>query len=190
MGRNDSPLGCWCPALAYEYFYMEEIGEHASVHWKQGKYQLWANWFMDPNSERGSQMLRATPPPTIVLSVLITRPWSTHQKRLLHALTHWGRVMHICVNKLTISGSVNGLAPGWHPAIIWTNTGILLIWTLGANFSENLREIHIFSFKKMHLKMSARWRQFCLGLNMLNIDRVVQKFCWILAAVSRATQAH
>ena len=26
-------------------------------------------------------------------------------------LTHWGRVMHICVNKLTIIGSDNGLLP-------------------------------------------------------------------------------
>ena len=31
-------------------------------------------------------------------------------------------------------------------------------------------EIHTFSFKKMHLKMlSAKWRQFCLGLNMLKL---------------------
>ena len=54
-------------------------------------------------------------------------------------------------------------------AIIWTNAGILLIRTLGTNFSEILSEIHAFSFKKMHLKMSsAKWRPFCLGLNVLN----------------------
>ena len=34
---------------------------------------------------------------------------------------------HICVNKITIIGSDNGLAPCQHQAIIWTNTGILLI---------------------------------------------------------------
>ena len=28
------------------------------------------------------------------------------------SLTHWGRVTHICVNKLTIIGSDNGLSPG------------------------------------------------------------------------------
>ena len=34
--------------------------------------------------------------------------------------------------------------------------------------SEFLSEIHTFSFKKMHLQMSsAKWRQFCLGLNVL-----------------------
>ena len=42
-------------------------------------------------------------------------------------ITHWGRVMHICVNKLIIIGSDNGLSPGRRQAIIWTNAGILLI---------------------------------------------------------------
>ena len=84
------------------------------------------------------------------------------------SLTHWGRVTHICVSKLTIFGSDNGLSPEWHQANIWTNAGILLIGTLGTNFSEILSEIHAFSFKKMHLKTSsAKRRPFCLGLNML-----------------------
>ena len=43
-------------------------------------------------------------------------------------LTHWGRVMHICIGKLTIIGSDNGLSPGRRQAIIWTNAGILLIY--------------------------------------------------------------
>ena len=73
-------------------------------------------------------------------------------------LTHWGRVTHIRVGKLTIIGSDNGLSPGRRQAIIWTNAGILLI---GTNFSELLIEIYTFSFKKMHLKMSsAKWRLF------------------------------
>ena len=38
----------------------------------------------------------------------------------------------------TIIGSNNGLSPGRRQAIIWTNAGILLIRTLGANFSEIL----------------------------------------------------
>ena len=42
-------------------------------------------------------------------------------------LTHWGRVTHICISKLTIIGSDNGLSPGRRQAIIWTNAGILLI---------------------------------------------------------------
>ena len=63
-------------------------------------------------------------------------------------LTHWGRVTHICINKLTIVGSNNGLSPDRCQAIIWNNAGILLIRTLGTNFSEILSAIHIFSFKK------------------------------------------
>ena len=86
------------------------------------------------------------------------------------SLTHWGWVTHICVSKLTIIGSDNGLSPGRRQAIIWTNAGILLIRTIGTNFSEISSEIHAFSFKKMQLKMSsAKWRPFCLGLNVLKI---------------------
>ena len=82
--------------------------------------------------------------------------------------THWGWVKHICVSKQTIIGSDNGLSPGRHRAIMWTNDGILLIPAYGTNFSEIISEIHTFSFKKMRLKTSsAKWRPFCLGLNML-----------------------
>ena len=88
--------------------------------------------------------------------------------RQSRTLTHWGRVTHICVSKLSIIGSDNGLSPGRRQAIIWTNDGILLIRTLGTNFSEILSKIHSFSFKEMHLKMSSgKWRPFCLGLNVL-----------------------
>ena len=83
-------------------------------------------------------------------------------------LPHWGRVTHICVSKLTIIGSDNGLSPGRRQAIIWTNAGILLIGPSGTNFSEISIKIHIFSFKKMQLKMSSgKWQPFCLGLNVL-----------------------
>ena len=83
-------------------------------------------------------------------------------------LTHWGRVTHIRVSKLTIIGSDNALSPGRRQAIIWTSAGILFIGSLGTNFSEILIGIQTFSFKKMLLKMSsAKWRPFCLGLNVL-----------------------
>ena len=83
-------------------------------------------------------------------------------------LTHWGRVTHICVSKLIIIGSDNGLSPGRRQAIIWTNAGILLIGPFGTNFSEISIEIHTFPFKKMHLNMSAKWRLFRLGLDELS----------------------
>ena len=83
-------------------------------------------------------------------------------------LTHWGRVTHMCVNKITVIGWDNGLSPGRRQAIISTNDGILLIRTLGTNFSVILSEIHSFSFEKTHLKMSsAKWRLSRLGLNEL-----------------------
>ena len=88
---------------------------------------------------------------------------------LLNALlTHWGRATHICVGRLTIIGSDNGLSPGRRQAIIWTNAGILLIGPLGTNFSELLIECQAFSLKKIRLKMSsAKYCPIRLGLNVL-----------------------
>ena len=53
-------------------------------------------------------------------------------------LSHRDRVTQICVSKFTIIDSDNGLSPIWCQAIIWTNAGIMLIRTLGTNFSEIL----------------------------------------------------
>ena len=87
---------------------------------------------------------------------------------------------HICVNKLTIIGSDNGLSPDWR-----TNVGILLIGPLGINFNKIWFEIRTFSFKKIHLKMSSgKWQPFCLGLNVLillivhsrYVERVANRF--------------
>ena len=76
---------------------------------------------------------------------------------------------HICVGNLVIIGSDNGLSPGRRQAIIWTNAGILFIGPLETNLSEILIEILTFAFKKMRLKVSsAKWRPFCLGLNVLS----------------------
>ena len=44
--------------------------------------------------------------------------------------------MNLCISKLTIIGSDNGLLPGQQQAIIWTNDGILLIGPLVTNFSD------------------------------------------------------
>ena len=83
-------------------------------------------------------------------------------------LTHSGRVTHICVSKLTIIGSDNGLSPGRRQAIIWTNAGILLIGTLGTDVSEILVKTCTFSLKKMLFKMlSGKRRPSCLSLNVL-----------------------
>ena len=89
------------------------------------------------------------------------------------SLTHWDRVAHICVSKLTVIGSDNGLSPGRRQVIIGTNAGIVLIGPLGRNFNEILIEIHTFSFNKTQSKMSSAKRPpFCLGLNVLSIQRL------------------
>ena len=61
---------------------------------------------------------------------------------------------HICVSTIIIIGSDNGLSPGRHQAIIWTNAGILLTGPLETNFNEILIGIQIFSFNKMLPKIS------------------------------------
>ena len=97
-------------------------------------------------------------------------------------LTHWGRVMHICISNLTIIGPDNGLLPGWRQTITWTNAWILLIGPCRTNVSEILICIQTFSFKKMQFKMpSVKWCLFCLGLNVL--DKVLTALwqsvlCW------------
>ena len=88
--------------------------------------------------------------------------------RTLHSLTHWGRMTHICVSKLTIIGSDNGLSPDRRQAIFSTHDGVLLVGPLGTYFSEIFIVILIFSFIKMCSKVSsAKWQPFCLGLNVL-----------------------
>ena len=87
--------------------------------------------------------------------------WRIYASLDLNELTHWGRVTHICVSKLTIFGSDNGLAPA--------------NWTLQTNFSEIVIEIYTFSFKKMHVKMSfGKWRPSCPELNVLIILMATQ----------------
>ena len=77
---------------------------------------------------------------------------------------------HICVGKLTIIGSDNGLSPDRRQAIFGTNAGILLTGPLATNFNEVLSEIYPVSFKKMHLKMSSgKCWIFCLDPNVLII---------------------
>ena len=79
-----------------------------------------------------------------------------HLAKTKPGLTYWGRVTHICVSKLTIIGSDNGLSPDRCQAIIWTKAAIVLIGPLGTNFSEILIEILSFSFKKCVWKCRLR----------------------------------
>ena len=88
-------------------------------------------------------------------------------------LTHWSRVTHICVGNLTIIGSDNGLSPGRRQTSIRTNAVILLIRTLGTNFSEIWSEIHVFS-----LKENAFESVVCEIASILSRPQCVNLFLW------------
>ena len=109
----------------------------------------------------------------LFVRLLFVYTWSVpilYQWVCYFLLSHWGPATHVCVSKLTTIASDNGLSPGRRQAIIWNNAGILSIGLLGTNFSDILIEILTYSFKKMRLKVSsAKWRPFCLDLNVLFI---------------------
>ena len=101
---------------------------------------------------------------------------------LKNCLTHWGRVTHICVGKLIIIGSDNGLSPDRRQVIIWTNARLLSIGPLRTYFNENLIKIQQFSLKKMPVKTSsAKWRPSCLGLNVLRNASMFYSDCQSLS---------
>ena len=108
------------------------------VNWGRWK-QIWEKYKYFPLKE-------------ISLKMSSPKWWPFHHS--LNVLTHWGRVAHICISKLSI---------------IVSDNGTLLIGPLGTNFNEILIEkfIHFHSLK-IHLKISSgKWRPFCLGLNVL-----------------------
>ena len=118
---------------------------------------MWLSWMSHHNNRNLPKWIRS-------IEYVLKR---TNLSCRLTPLTHWGRVTHICVSKLGTIGSGNSLSPGRRQAVIWINTAILFSGPLEMNFSEKLKGI-IFSFKKMHLKMSSgNWRPFCFGLNVL-----------------------
>ena len=97
-------------------------------------------------------------------------PWKTIAYLFYATLTHWGRVTHICVSKLTIIGSDNGLSPGLLQAIIWTNAEILFIgpleklqWNLNQNSYVFIQENVI---ERVDCEMAAilsgpQWVKLC-----------------------------
>ena len=52
-------------------------------------------------------------------------------------IIHESRVTHICVSKLYIIGSDNGVSPGRRHDITWNSAGILSTGKLETKFSEN-----------------------------------------------------
>ena len=103
-----------------------------------------------------------------------------------YTVTHWGRVTHTCVGKLTHIGSDNGLSPGWRQAIIWPNAGILLNGHMETNFSERLIQIQTFSLTKIRLTRPTLERWATLGHlrsikpNMINTFANLSQTCQLL----------
>ena len=83
------------------------------------------------------------------------------------ALTHWGRVTHICVSKLTIICRCQ--------VITWNNAGIMLF----RNFCEILSEIHSSSFKNMHLKCLLQNGVYFASASMSWLVVVVMHVCFL-----------
>ena len=87
-------------------------------------------------------------------------------------------LMYICVtrpqwvNKRSHWWFPTNLSEIFHPEhlklILQTHYISFVNWTLRKKLQWNLNRNSSISFKKMHLKMSsAKWRPFCLGLNVL-----------------------
>ena len=89
-------------------------------------------------------------------------------------LTHWGRVTHICVNKLTIIDSDNGLSPSRRQAIIWTYDDSWPISSYKEQYSVNFNpKSNIFiqenAFESVVWKMAAILsRPQCVNLRQLS----------------------
>ena len=78
----------------------------------------------------------------------------------LEGLTYWGRVTHICVSKLTIIRSDNGMMPSHY----MNQCCIIVNWTLRNKLQWNLnRNSYIF----IRLEMAA----ICLGLSVFNLNK-------------------
>ena len=96
-------------------------------------------------------------------------------------------VSHMPVNSLrpsdtyasvnqTIIGWDNGLSPGQHQAITWTNAVILPIGALGRNFNEILMEIQIIRCVwKCHLLTLKHWEMHGCVVSTVATDALVLK---------------
>ena len=82
---------------------------------------------------------------------------------------------HICVSKINIIGSDNGLSPGRRQAIIWTNAGILLIGPCGNKFLEILIQEN--AFQNVVWKMAA----------ILSRPQCVDGYSWLSSFYQIAT---
>ena len=94
------------------------------------------------------------------------------RKFFVSLLTHWGRVTHICVSKLTIIGSDNGLSPSHYQNQCWN----IINWTLRNKLQWNFsRKSNIFIHK------NALENVVCVIASILSrlqwVNRLMM-YCW------------
>ena len=111
-------------------FNTKVLNEPVLIYWKFG------------SVEQISTLIKEIPLENVICkkwAILFMLEWVKSHiglRLLLSALTHWGRVMHICVSKLTIIGSDNGLLPDHYLKLYWNN----VYWTLRNNFQWNFNQ--------------------------------------------------
>ena len=108
--------------------------------------------------------------------------------KFINSWTHWGWVMHVCVSKLNINGSDNGLAPTMWQTIHYLNQWWNVVnWTLRNKLQWNFKWNPYIFIQEMYLNVSsAKWRPLCLCLNVLN-HLPIWEIKWI---VSKLGQHH
>ena len=99
----------------------------------------WINGWVN-NREAGDLRCYRAHFDVIVMKYLIVK--AVPGVHLLNSLSH------ICVSKLTIIGSDNGLWTGRRKAVIWTSAAILLIRPQGTHFNEFLCKLESFHSRK------------------------------------------
>ena len=80
-------------------------------------------------------------------------------------IIHWGRVTHICISKLTIIGSDNGLSPGTAPSHYLKQCWNIINWTLRNKCQWNFNR-NSYIFIQENVFENVIWT-FCLGLYVL-----------------------
>ena len=161
--KLDSPLFRVFPGKLLSYGLWILTVPQNPVMINQHKFKLWLKLWLSA----GRQQAITFKPVLTQICVSILCPQAT-MNWIFYFLTPWGRGCLYASLKWVIFGSGNGLLPVGCQAITWNKDDLLSIGPLGTNFSETLLELQTFLLKKMQLKMShAKWRSFCLGLNVL-----------------------
>ena len=75
-------------------------------------------------------------------------PSGNNELTVLSPLTHWGRVTHICVGKLTIIGSDNWLVAWTAPSNYLNQSWDIVSWTLRNKLQWNLKQNSVVSIQE------------------------------------------